>query len=47
VVGTALIDALRGSLDAQGRATGKTVTAVADLAALLAQGVRGARQAAE
>src|SRR5689334_6388175 len=37
VVGTALIDALRGSLDAQGRATGKTVTAVADLAALLAQ----------
>jgi len=47
VVGTALIDALRGSLDAEGRATGKTVTAVADLAALLAQGVRGAKQAAE
>jgi tryptophan synthase alpha chain len=47
VVGTALIDALRGSLDAGGRATAKTVTAVADLAALLAQGVRGARQAAE
>ena len=47
VVGTALIDALRGSLDADGRATGKTVTAVADLAALLAQGVRGAKQAAE
>ena len=47
VVGTALIDALRGSLDADGHATGKTVTAVADLATLLAQGVRGARQAAE
>ena len=47
VVGTALIDALRGSLDAEGRATGKTVTAVADLAAQLAQGVRGAKQAAE
>ena len=47
VVGTALIDALRGSLDAEGHATNKTVTAVADLAALLAQGVRGARQAAE
>ena len=47
VVGTALIDALRGSLDANDRATGKTVTAVADLAAKLAQGVRGAKQAAE
>jgi len=47
VVGTALVDALRGSLDAEDRATAKTVNAVADLAALLAQGVRGARQAAE
>jgi len=48
VVGTALVDALRGSLDAQGRATAKTVSAVADLAASLAQGVRGAKkQAAE
>ena len=47
VVGTALVDALRGSLDGQGRATGKTVNAVADLAASLAQGVRGAKQAAE
>jgi tryptophan synthase alpha chain len=47
VVGTALVDALRGSLDAEGRATGKTVSAVADLAASLAQGVRGAKQAAE
>ena len=47
VVGTALVDALSGSLDGQGHATEKTVSAVADLAAALAQGVRGARQAAE
>jgi tryptophan synthase alpha chain len=47
VVGTALVDALHGSLDAEGRATPKTVTAVADLVAALAQGVRGAKQAAE
>ena len=47
VVGTALVDALRASLDAEGRATPKTVGAVADLVSALAQGVRGARQAAE
>ena len=47
VVGTALVDALRGSLDAEGKATAGTVGAVADLASSLAQGVRGARQAAE
>jgi tryptophan synthase alpha chain len=47
VVGTALVDALRASLDANGKATGKTVDAVAGLAAALAEGVRGARQAAE
>jgi tryptophan synthase alpha chain len=47
VVGTALVDALRGSLDREGRATANTVSAVADLAASLATGVRGARQAAE
>jgi tryptophan synthase alpha chain len=47
VVGTALVDALSGSLDAEGRATAKTVGAVADLVAALAQGVRGAKQAAE
>jgi tryptophan synthase alpha chain len=48
VVGTALVDALRGSLDAEGRATGKTVNAVSELAAALAQGVRSAsKQAAE
>jgi tryptophan synthase alpha chain len=47
VVGTALVDALRGSLDADGRATANTVGAVADLTAALAHGVRGAKQAAE
>ncbi|PSO20468.1 tryptophan synthase subunit alpha [Bradyrhizobium sp. MOS003] len=47
VVGTALVDALKNSLDAEGRATGKTVNAVAELTAALAQGVRGAQQAAE
>jgi tryptophan synthase alpha chain len=47
VVGTALVDALRGSLDTNGQATAKTVDAVADLAASLARGVRGAKQAAE
>ena len=47
VVGSALIDALRATLDSEGRATAKTVPAVADLAAALAQGVRGAEQAAE
>jgi tryptophan synthase alpha chain len=48
VVGSALVDALRGSLDAEGRATAKTVNAVAELTASLAQGVRSARkQAAE
>jgi tryptophan synthase alpha chain len=47
VVGTALIDALKGSLDADGKATARTVSAVANLAAALAQGVHGAKQAAE
>ena len=47
VVGTALVDALRASLDSEGRATPKTVGAVADLASALAQGVKGANQAAE
>ncbi|WOH50819.1 tryptophan synthase subunit alpha [Bradyrhizobium sp. sBnM-33] len=47
VVGTVLVDVLRDSLDAQGQATTKTVAAVADVVASLAQGVRGAKQAAE
>jgi tryptophan synthase alpha chain len=47
VVGTALVDALKATLDAQDGATARTVGAVADLVASLAQGVRGAKQAAE
>jgi len=43
VVGTALVDALSGSLNSAGRATTKTVGAVVDLASALAQGVRGAQ----
>ncbi|MEZ5763198.1 MAG: tryptophan synthase subunit alpha [Xanthobacteraceae bacterium] len=46
-VGTALVEAVRGSLDGNGGATPKTVAAVADLVASLAEGIRGARQAAE
>lgn len=41
VVGSALVDVLRASLDGEGRATAKTVSAVADFASSLAQGVRG------
>jgi tryptophan synthase alpha chain len=47
VVGTALVDALKATLDGQDRATAKTVGAVAGLVASLSQGVRGAKQAAE
>src|SRR5215831_3218373 len=48
VVGTALVDALRGSLDGEGKPTVHTVGAVTNLIAELADGVRGARrQAAE
>ena len=43
VVGSALVDALRGSLDANGKATGKTVPAVVELATALAAGVRAAK----
>jgi len=43
VVGSALVDALRGSLDSDGKATGKTVGAVAELATALASGVRAAK----
>jgi len=46
VVGSALVDAVRGSLDAEGHATAKTVSAVTDLVAALAAGVRSARVAA-
>jgi tryptophan synthase alpha chain len=47
VVGSALVDALRNSLDAQGKAGATTVDAVAALAAALAEGVRAAKQPAE
>jgi tryptophan synthase alpha chain len=44
VVGSALVGALKASLDQQDKATTKTVSAVTDLVAELARGVRGARQ---
>jgi len=48
VVGSALVDAVRQSLDAGAKATPRTVTAVTDPVARLADGVRAARrQAAE
>jgi tryptophan synthase alpha chain len=43
VVGSALVEAVRTSLDPNGKATAKTVPAVTDLIASLAAGVRGAR----
>jgi tryptophan synthase alpha chain len=46
VVGTALVDALKNSLDASDRATAGTVAAVTKLVSELAGGVRSARQAA-
>jgi tryptophan synthase alpha chain len=45
VVGSALVDALRQSLDAQGRAQSGTVNAVSALVSQLAQGVRAAKRA--
>ena len=45
VVGTALVDALKRSLDAQERATPGTVAAVTSLVAEIAGGVRAARKA--
>lgn len=47
VVGSALIEVLKGSLDAEGLATPASVPAVTGLVASLADGVRGARKAAE
>jgi tryptophan synthase alpha chain len=48
VVGSALVEAVRGSLDGAGKPTSRTVDVVTDLIATLADGVRGARrQAAE
>jgi tryptophan synthase alpha chain len=48
VVGSALVNALKGSLDREEKPTAKTVTVVINLVAELARGVRAARrQAAE
>jgi tryptophan synthase alpha chain len=46
VVGSALVEAVRKSLDAKGRASAKTLKAVTDLVASLAEGVRSARRVA-
>jgi tryptophan synthase alpha chain len=46
VVGSALVDSLRATLDGEGRATPGTVKAVTDLVVSLAQGVRSARREA-
>jgi tryptophan synthase alpha chain len=43
VVGSALVDAVRKSLDADGNATATTEASVADLVRTLSQGVRSAR----
>jgi tryptophan synthase alpha chain len=44
VVGSALVDAIKNSLDKSGKATGRTVKAVTALVAELAGGVRGAKK---
>jgi tryptophan synthase alpha chain len=46
VVGSALVEAIRGSLDQAGKASKRTVPAVTELVAALSAGVRGARQQA-
>jgi tryptophan synthase alpha chain len=46
VVGSALVEAVRQSLDAGGQATARTVKSVTDLVAELARGVRSARRVA-
>jgi tryptophan synthase alpha chain len=45
VVGSALVETIAKSLDAEGRATVKTVGAVAELVRALSEGVRGAHRA--
>jgi tryptophan synthase alpha chain len=47
VVGSALVDTLKASLDRNGKATRKSVKAVTDLVAALADGVRAAHRAAD
>jgi tryptophan synthase alpha chain len=46
VVGSALVETIRKSLDGEGRATEKTLKSVTDLVSSLAEGVRSARRAA-
>jgi tryptophan synthase alpha chain len=46
VVGSALVNALKGSLDGDDKASAKTATVVINLVAELARGVRGARRLA-
>jgi tryptophan synthase alpha chain len=46
VVGSALVEAIRASLDQAGKASERTVPAVTELVAALSAGVRGARQRA-
>jgi tryptophan synthase alpha chain len=46
VVGSALVEALRDSLDKDGKATDRTVKAVTGVVSSLAEGVRGARRVA-
>jgi tryptophan synthase alpha chain len=46
VVGTSLVEAVRGSLDSRGRATAGTVSAVIDLVGALARGVAATPKAA-
>jgi len=46
VVGSALVEAVRQSLDAGGKATARTLKSVTDLVAQLARGVRSARRVA-
>ncbi|HXW41641.1 MAG TPA: tryptophan synthase subunit alpha, partial [Xanthobacteraceae bacterium] len=43
VIGSALVEAVRGSLGADGKATSATVSSVADLVRSLAEGVRAGR----
>ena len=46
VVGSALVNAVKDSLDKNGKATARTVKAVTVLVAELAKGVRGAKRGA-
>ena len=46
VVGTALVEAVKGSLDGEGHATNTTVAAVSELVSKLADGVRSGRPVA-